>query len=357
MSKSSSIIMWIVAVLFSGVYFFPLWQITLEAPQYPQGLGIHIWVDEITGAEPHDLQNINGLNHYIGMKAIEPDAIPELRYMKFIAGLLIASAALVALLRKKALLVAWVAVAVLLSAVGMADFYKWEYDYGHDLDPNAAIKVPGMSYQPPLLGTKQLLNFRTTAWPGLGGVAAMLAVALAGLTALRELWGGRGRRRHVHRAVFVPAALALALVLSACSKSPQPIAYGSDQCAYCMMTITDDRYGTEIVSAKGRAYKFDSIECMVGAVKEGEKITADEAERYYVADYAEHGNLFDATTAAFLVSEKLPSPMGANLTGFAARAAAEAMREARGGEILDWHGVWLRLGAAPADDPHAGHAH
>jgi len=334
--------MWIVAVLLVAVYFFPIWQISLHAPQYPQGLGIHIWVDKITGAAPHDLQNINGLNHYIGMKAIEPDTIPELRFMKFIAGFLIASAALVALARKKALLVAWVVVAVLLSAVGMVDFYKWEYDYGHDLSPDAAIKVPGMSYQPPMFGTKQLLNFRTTAWPGPGGAAAMLAVALATLAALREL--RRGRR--AHGAVAIPAALSLVLTISACSKSPQPIEYGSDPCAYCIMTISDDRYATEIVSTKGRAYKFDSVECMVNAVKEGETLTDAEPERYYVADYANHGKLFAAEKATFLVSEKLPSPMGANLTAFAHRADAEAMQKERGGEILDWNGVRARLRAS-----------
>ena len=69
--------MWAAAILLVVVYFFPLWRISLQAPQYPDGLGIDIWIYKITGRSPHDLQNINGLNHYIGMRAIEPDSIPD----------------------------------------------------------------------------------------------------------------------------------------------------------------------------------------------------------------------------------------------------------------------------------------
>lgn len=77
----------------------------------------------------------------------------------------------------------WVALFLLLAVAGLADFWKWGYEYGHDLDPTAAIKVPGMAYQPPLLGSKQLLNFRATSWPMLGGLALMASVAL-GVAAL-----------------------------------------------------------------------------------------------------------------------------------------------------------------------------
>ena len=65
-------------------FLFPLWYINLEAPQYPEGIGLEIWINQITGQKPNDLTNINGLNHYIGMKTIVPDAIPELKIMPFI---------------------------------------------------------------------------------------------------------------------------------------------------------------------------------------------------------------------------------------------------------------------------------
>ena len=60
-------------------FVFPLWYIDLEAPQYPEGIGLQIWINQIVGQNPHDLANINGLNHYIGMKEIEPESIPELK--------------------------------------------------------------------------------------------------------------------------------------------------------------------------------------------------------------------------------------------------------------------------------------
>jgi copper chaperone NosL len=69
---------------------------------------------------------------------------------------------------------------------GLADFYCWGYDYGHDLDPEAILKIPGMSYQPPLIGSKQLLNFRATSWPASGGWILVLALLLGAWLVLRE---------------------------------------------------------------------------------------------------------------------------------------------------------------------------
>ncbi|HCT56246.1 MAG TPA: hypothetical protein DGD08_03430 [Gemmatimonas aurantiaca] len=159
---------------------FPLWRISLVAPQYPEGLGMQIWAHTVAGIGPNDLQNINGLNHYIGMKAIVPDSIPELRIMPpgivamSVLGLLIAWKG------TRRFLMLWVAALLLAGVVGLADFYRWEYDYGHNLDlENAPIQVPGMSYQPPLIGSKKLLNFTATSWPATGGVLAILAVGVA----------------------------------------------------------------------------------------------------------------------------------------------------------------------------------
>lgn len=167
------------AVLLIGVaYVRPLWHIALEAPQYPEGLGMYIWADRITGEKPQDLNSINGLNHYIGMKAIVPESIPELRLMPWLLGGLAGLGALAAATGHRKVLVLWVALFGLLALAGLADFWKWGYEYGHELDPTAAIKVPGMAYQPPVIGSKQLLNFRATSWPALGGLALMAAVGL-----------------------------------------------------------------------------------------------------------------------------------------------------------------------------------
>ncbi len=167
------------ALLLLVTYVAPLWHIALQAPQYPEGLGMYIWSNRITGEKPQDLNSINGLNHYIGMKPIVPEAIPELRLMPMVvAGLVVAGLGAAAWGRRAGLVV-WTGAFLAGAAVGLVDFWRWGYDYGHHLNPEAAIKIPGMTYQPPLIGAKQLLNFRATSLPALGGWAAILALGLA----------------------------------------------------------------------------------------------------------------------------------------------------------------------------------
>jgi copper chaperone NosL len=187
------------SLLLLTVYVTPLWRIRLIAPQYPEGLGLRIWVNQITGLKPNDLNNINGLNHYIGMHAINPSDIPELRFMPILLAVAIGICLLVALLGRRGPLYAWAAAFTIGSAIGLGDYWKWGYEYGHQLDPHAAIKVPGMSYQPPLIGTKQLLNFHATSWPDLGGWIAVLALGCVVTVAVLE-W------RRAHRPAASPVA-------------------------------------------------------------------------------------------------------------------------------------------------------
>lgn len=158
------------ALSFLALFFMPMWSIFLEAPQYPKGneLGIMIYINKVQGAQPNDLQNLNGLNHYIGMKKIDPDAIPELRYMPFIVAGLIITGLFTAFAGNRTVLLIWLVVVLAAGALGLYDFYQWLYDYGHDLDPRAAIKIPGMAYQPPVVGSKQLLNFVAHSYPAVG---------------------------------------------------------------------------------------------------------------------------------------------------------------------------------------------
>ncbi len=186
MLRSSRVLIATASILLGLVFVFPLWRIELQAPQYPEGLGLLIKISDITGVKKHDLQNINGLNHYIGMKSIEPDSIPELKFMPVFVAVMIAAGLLVAATGNRVLLYLWVGVFLIGSVAGLVDFWLWSYDYGHNLDPTAAIKVPGMTYQPPLIGSKQLLNFVATSWPGLGGLAAMVSVGTGSIVAVRE---------------------------------------------------------------------------------------------------------------------------------------------------------------------------
>jgi hypothetical protein len=176
MRRVSRIGIAVAAVLLGVPFLAPLWHIGLIAPQYPEGLGMYIWINQITGQKPQDLDSINGLNHYIGMKQIIPESIPELRFMPYLVGGLLVLGLVTALAGKRPLLYAWTGLFILLSLAGLADFWRWGYEYGHDLDPTAAIRIPGMAYQPPLIGAKQLLNFYATSWPAIGGWALMLSL-------------------------------------------------------------------------------------------------------------------------------------------------------------------------------------
>lgn len=348
LSRPATLAMWMAAVLILGVFVFPLWVIDLHAPQYPQGLGLRIWIDRIEGATPHDLQNINGLNHYIGMAKIEPAGIPELRFMKYFALGLAGLAAVVAIMRRRWALFAWIAIAASLAAVGMWDFYKWEYNYGHNLNPDAAIKITGMSYQPPLFGTKQLLNFTTRAWPGVGGWLAMLGVGLGAVATIYEVGFRRAqrdactlRRTAVAAApAIIGAILCLALATaSGCARKVASITYGTDACEYCSMTISDNRHGAALLTSKGRTHKFDSIECMLHSAAEGKEIAEADVASWYVTDYAHRATMVDAASATFLVSASVPSPMGANMSAFASRADAVRVQQEKGGDVFDWAGV------------------
>jgi copper chaperone NosL len=187
MAGRSRMLLAVAAALLAAVYFFPLWNVSLLAPQYPEGLGMHIWASTITGLKPNDLENINNLNHYIGMKRIVPDSIPELRLMPAIIGVLMALGLGAAAWGRRAAARTWVGLFAVLAIAGLVDFWQWEYDYGHDLDmENAIIKVPGMTYQPPLIGSKQLLNFTATSLPAAGGIAAMISLGLGVVVVLTD---------------------------------------------------------------------------------------------------------------------------------------------------------------------------
>jgi len=161
----SRVLIAVSALLMISAFFVPLWQILMWAPQYPEGLEMKIWIDNLSG----DVKIISALNHYIGMKHIEVSMFPEFNYMVYIVGFIIGVGLLTALINKRIFL--WVYLGLIVSAgIGaLVDFYLWGYDYGHNLDPTAPIIVPGMTYQPPLIGTKQLLNFTAFSGPDIGG--------------------------------------------------------------------------------------------------------------------------------------------------------------------------------------------
>lgn len=161
-------------------FFYPLWNISLWAPQYPEGLYMQIWSSKITG----DLQTINILNHYIGMAHIDPSSFSELKFFPIIISTHIIFGLLTVIFNKRALLYAWTLSLIIFSLVSLYDFWAWEYKFGHELNPDAAIKMEDMVYQPPLFGEKTFLNIVATSYPGVAGWSMMGTVLLAIMASL-----------------------------------------------------------------------------------------------------------------------------------------------------------------------------
>jgi copper chaperone NosL len=328
-TKLSRTLLAVASVLLLGAFVLPLWRIELVAPQYPEGLGMLIRVNTVTGIEPNDLANINGLNHYIGMKPIEPDTIPELRIMPWILAGLSAFGLLAAALGARRLLYGWLGGFVTLAIAGLIDFWRWEYDYGHNLDfEHAIIKVPGMTYQPPLIGTKQLLNFTASSWPALG--AACLGVAF--VLGVAALVIARRRGADVKR-----ASVAMAVAVAACAPpGPQAIADKGKSCDYCRMTISDERFGGQLITRKGKVYAFDAIECLASYYLQNG--AAGDGSSVWVADFANPGHWVEAKNALFVRNEAHQSPMGLNLVALSDDGEKAAAGQAQG-TTLRWQDV------------------
>lgn len=178
MSSSSKGMLFLAGILLAISVFVPLWYIDMDAPQYPEGLRLLIYPHKIGG----DVEIINGLNHYIGMQTLHAENFIEFTLLPYIIGFFAVLAIVVALIANRKLLYTLFVLFLLFGVVSMVDFYRWLYEYGHKLDPNAAIQVPGMAYQPPMIGFKQLLNFGVFSFPDIGGwmfIGAGVLIALA----------------------------------------------------------------------------------------------------------------------------------------------------------------------------------
>lgn len=335
------------AALFASLRL-PIWRVTLDAPQYPEGMGMQIWAHTIKGENPHDLVIINQLNHYIGMQAIVPESIPELKIIAPIIlgfGILCLLAAIKPKVWAVAILLAGLAGA---GALGMYDFWRWEYDYGHNLDPRAAIRIPGQSYQPPLIGTAKLLNFTSTSWPASGGyllfgAGGMIFLALS-LLVLEKKRADRfrgfvdGAGRFATRLPAWPLLAAAGILASGCGRSgPSPIDWGSDACHHCRMALVQKGFAAQRINDKGKVYKFDAVECLLADL---EAKSPGEGERFYVSDWSRpEAEPSPAQEATFLKGGRIPSPMGGNLAGFAHADSARLFQERLDGEVFTWEAL------------------
>ncbi|WP_412987811.1 nitrous oxide reductase accessory protein NosL [Pontimicrobium sp. IMCC45349] len=131
---------------------------------------------------------------------------------------------------------------------------------------------------------------------------------------------------------LITALVAIGL-LWGCSIAPEPINYGQDGCHFCKMTIVDKIHAAEIVTTKGKVYKFDATECMINFMDEFE---TSNIELFLSNNYSTPEELIDSKEATFLISENVPSPMGAFLSAFKNKEDAIKLKEEKGGEIYTW---------------------
>lgn len=298
------------AVLFVGTIFLPIWKIDLVAPQYPEGLALLIYADRLAG----DVEIINGLNHYIGMATLHTENFIEFSILRYIFGFIVLCILSTALIGRKKGVYFLFAGFVAFSLLALVDFYRWNYNYGHDLDPTAAIQVPGMSYQPPLIGYKQLLNFGAYSMPNSGGWLFVAAGVLILFVVLLE----RNVFAKFLKQKSAPAVMLFLVGLvsiGACGNpGPRPLKLNEDACAYCKMSITEAPFAAQVTTIKGRSYVFDDLTCMVGYKKENVDV---EYKHFYVADLCNSPSFIDVDHAILLQSEEFRSPMAGNIAAFA----------------------------------------
>jgi copper chaperone NosL len=323
----SRLLIAISALLMISAYYLPLWQILMWAPQYPEGLDMKIWIDNITG----DVKIISALNHYIGMKHIEVSMFPEFGYMIYIVAALIGVGLLVAILNRRIGLFIYAGLILSTGIAALVDFYLWGYDYGHNLDPTAPIIVPGMSYQPPLIGTKQLLNFTAFSGPDIGGWVFLIAGILAIATLGFELYKSRVKKNTITLAL----ATLLSVVLLSCTVEPEPLQFGKDACHACKMTLVDKKFGSEIVTKKGKIYKFDDVNCMINFFDGGE-VTDEDVAHLLIIDFANPEKLIDAKNALYIKSPEIKSPMASNIASFETKETLDKFNKEWKGILLGW---------------------
>jgi copper chaperone NosL len=368
MRKDTRLIVALAALLLLPALQLPLWSIRLVAPQYREGLGLYIGARDIWGHTEHDIQNINILNHYIGMKPIVPAEVDVLTIMPWALGLLVVTGLVVAVLGRRGLVGGWLLLFAALGLAGLYEFWSWNYDYGHNLSPDAPIKVPGMTYQPPLIGTTTLLTIRASSFPSWGTlfVALSFATALFAFVRERPQFGRRRARRsrpktpapqagraaaeagsHRTRRLSPVALGVLLLVLGACAPAAQEDAARGDATAaavawahggaasdYCDGVIPERRYGGELVTDE-RTYRFMSTECLAGFVLSGQ-VADHEIRALRVVDFNHGERLIDARTAYYVRTQFERSPNGLNVVATDRDKVAANIHYFLGGQRMTW---------------------
>jgi len=325
----SKFLLVLAALFLAANIFLPMWQIQLYAPQYPEGLVLLIYADRLGG----NVDIINGLNHYIGMQTLHTENFIEFSLLRYILGFFVACILIAAFIGRKKVVYILFGAFLVFSVASMADFYRWNYNYGHNLDPNAAIVVPGMAYQPPLIGYKQLLNFGAYSIPDTGGILFIGCGVLILLVVMIEKNVFAKWMKKKPAAMMMGLALGLMFIAACSTPGPRPIVMNKDICAYCKMTINSEPFCAQLITQKGRIYAFDDLVCMVGYKKENDQVTYDQ---FYVADFSNPAVFIDLDKATLIQSDSLRSPMGGNMAAFSLADSAQVYKSRFGASGVVW---------------------
>jgi copper chaperone NosL len=305
----------------------PIWSIDLDAPQYPEGLNLKIYANKIGG----NVDIINGLNHYIGMKTLHTEDFIEFKVLPYLIMGFSGIFVLASILGNRKFIHALLSAFIAFGVFSMVDFWRWEYNYGHDLNPEAAIIVPGMAYQPPLIGYKQLLNFGAYSMPDIGGYLIMLSGFLLLLVVAINMPPKTSLSKIPN--MQTATLISFLLILSSCAHKPQDIKLNKDNCHNCEMTIADKRFGAEVLTKKGRVHKFDDLSCLLRFLK---RDSTQKYESFYVTDYIAPHHLIDASKSYFIKGQNVNSPMGGNTAAFENRDTALLYAKKLDARMLSW---------------------
>lgn len=311
MKTLSRVLLFVCGILLIVVLFVPMWRIELDAPQYPEGLMMQIYPNKLGG----NVDIINGLNHYIGMKTLHEKDFVEFKILPGIIVFFAIACFGVAFLGKRKWVEWLFGLFVCFGIIAMVDFWRWEYEYGHDLNPDAAIRIPDMAYQPPLIGFKQLLNFGAYSIPDIGGwIFIAVGTCLLALVIYERKTKNSSFKKSIST---IPILLVFeTMLMQSCSSVPAAIQIGRDACHFCKMTITDVKFGAVYFTNKGKSYKFDDFKCLQDFIKSGQfkKTPQDEI---WLVNYLSPNQLIQLEKSFLLQGGKIKTPMNGNIAVFA----------------------------------------
>ena len=322
LNTSNRIVLIVCALLLILVLYVPMWSIELNAPQYPEGLGLSIYANKLGG----NVDIINGLNHYIGMKTLHEKDFVEFIVLPYFILFFSLFCSITAIVARKKLLYTLLSLFILFGIVAMADFWRWEYNYGHELNPDAAIKVPGMSYQPPLIGYKQLLNFGAYSVPDIGGwifILVGLTLLILSIMAYKNKNSIRSFKKTVNSSVL--GLLFLLTNAFACNTIPTSIKIGKDACSFCKMTVSDNRFGVVLVTEKGKSFIFDDPQCLASYLhspKNSPQKTSLKKTDIYFTNFIGAHLLVNANEAFIIKSQQIHGPMNGSFAAFSNKDSA-----------------------------------